>query len=105
MPLHDVTLDTNVLLHSCNPIEVRQSHCINLISTLLLCDTKLTLDYGFSTDPAKNRSLIGAEYLQNVVPGSLPAEFLIHLARNDRILMVKASIETQLSKKINKLVA
>lgn len=104
MPLPDVTVDTNVLMHACNPIEVRCQDSIAFIGELLASSTGLAIDEGFSTDPAQNRSLIGAEYLEKLVPGSFSASAIIQLALSGRIVVVASKISPQQSKKLNQMV-
>jgi hypothetical protein len=105
MALADVTIDTNVLLHSCNPIEQRHTASVSFLQDLLACTAKLAVDDGFSLDAAKNRSLICAEYLAKLVPGSLPSAVLIQLALTGRIVTVPMVVAPQSSKKLNQLVA
>lgn len=105
MSLADLTLDTNVLLHSCNSGESRQAHSVKLLKSLLSCTASIAIDKGFSIDPAMNRSLIGAEYLEKLVPGTLPSSIITHLARTGRISEVSASLPAQSSKQLNQLVS
>jgi hypothetical protein len=105
MPLADLTLDTNVLLHSCNPIEGRHGASIEFLHCLLGCTTKLAIDEGFSLDPAQNRSLIGGEYLAKIVPGTLPSAVLTQLALTGRVTTFKSSVNAQAAKKLNQMVA
>jgi len=106
MPFPDLTVDTNVLLHSCNAIEPRHAYSVDLLRRLLACPTtKLAIDEGFSTDQAANTSLIGGEYLAKIVPGSLPSVVLQQLALTGRIAITARSISAQNSNKLNQLVA
>ncbi|WP_156957947.1 hypothetical protein [Paracidovorax oryzae] len=105
MPLHDVTIDTNVLMHACNPIENRHTDSIEFINALLNSATMLAMDEGFSVDPGQNRSLIGAEYLAKLVPGSISSVAIIQLALSGRVVVVESRILPQLSKKLNQMVA
>ncbi|WP_157214586.1 hypothetical protein [Polaromonas sp. CF318] len=105
MPLPDLTIDTNVFLHSCNNIELRHGDSLNLVQHLLSCTTNLAIDEGFSLDSALNKSLIGSEYLNKIVPGSLPSALLTSLALGGRISMFKTKLTPQLSKKLNQMVA
>jgi hypothetical protein len=105
MPLADLTIDTNVFLHSCNPIEQRFGHAVALMQRLLSCSAMLCVDDGFSTNTAANRSLIGGEYLQKLVPGTLPAQVLAHLALHGRISQLSRSTNVATSRKVNQLIA
>ena len=105
MPLVDVTVDTNVFMHACNPNEPRYADSISFVNTLLASIASLAIDAGFSTDPSKNTSLIGAEYLAKLVPGSLPHYAVAHLALNGRVAVYGSSLSPQLSKKLNQMVS
>ena len=100
MPLADLTLDTNVLLHSCNPIEARHGASVEFLQCLLGCTTKLAIDEGFSLDEALNRSLIGGEYLAKIVPGTLPSAVLTQLALTGRVTTFKC-LQSMLSPRRN----
>jgi hypothetical protein len=106
MPFPDLTVDTNVFLHSCNAVESRQAHSIDFLIRLLNCPaTKLAIDVGFSTDPSINTSLIGGEYLAKLVPGTLPSSVLQQLALTGRIAITAKSVNPQNSNKLNQLVS
>src|SRR5262245_6125258 len=105
MPLPDVTVDTNVLMHACNPNELRHTDAIEFLNSLVKSVASLAIDSGFSSDPAKNRSLIGGEYLAKLVPGSLPAYAVAHLALSGRVAVVASKLSPQLSRKLNQLIA
>lgn len=104
MPLPDVTIDTNVLMHACNPNEKRYQHSVAFVNSMLASSAHLAMDPGFSNDPAQNKSLIGAEYLEKLVPGSLPTYAITQLALTGRVLIVPTSLSPQLSKKLNQMV-
>jgi hypothetical protein len=105
MPIPDLTIDTNVLLHSCNPVEGRHKMSLEFVSALLGCAANLAIDEGFDLNPAKNRSLIGAEYLTKLVPGTLPSYVVTQLALSGRISVYKCSVCVQHTKKLNQLVS
>lgn len=105
MPLADLTLDTNVLLHSCNTIEERHDASIEFLQCLLKCTTKLAIDEGFSLDPALNRSFICDEYLTKIVPGTFPSAVLTQLALTGRVTTFKSSVSLQSAKKLNQMVS
>jgi hypothetical protein len=75
------------------------------LQQLLASTTKLAIDEGFSVESAANKSLIGAEYLEKLVPGTLPSQVLIALANTGRVTTFKSSLQPQLAKKLNQLVA
>lgn len=105
MPLTDVTIDTNVFMHACNSTEPRQGDSIGLMRSMLASTTNLAIDSGFSVDPAKNTSLIGAEYLSKLVPGTLPHMLVAHLAGSGRVTIVSGKMSSQDSKKLNQMIA
>lgn len=105
MPLVDVTVDTNVFMHACNPKEARYTDSVDFVNSLLGSIAKLAIDPGFSTDPALNASLIGGEYLAKLVPGSLPHYAVAHLALNGRISICAKSLAPQQAQKLNQMVA
>ena len=99
--MSDITIDTNVFVHALNPEEIRNSASLNLLQTLLSTTCKIVIDIGFDMDESKNKSLIGAEYLKHLPPGSLPYAIVADLAQNGRISFVEKSTQPHISKKIN----
>src|SRR6266849_4956196 len=83
--LPDIVIDTNVLCHADNPVEPRCAASRSLMSRLLDVPTQLCVDKGFALDRARNRSHICAEYLDMVVPGSVPYAVLTHLFASGRV--------------------
>ena len=105
MPVPDLTIDTNVLMHACNPNENRFGDAVLFLTALLAAAaTKLAIDDGFDLDPANNKSLIGAEYLQKLVPGSLASSVVAALARQERISIHSRALPIQHSKKLDQMV-
>jgi len=98
--LNEIVIDTNVLLHAGNSQEQRQEACIQLIAALHECDCHLCVDNGFSFEEAKNRSLIGSEYLKHLRFGSLGYEIVTHLAKTQRIKNVPTKVPQQTAKHI-----
>lgn len=106
MPVPDLTIDTNVLMHACNPNEDRFGDAVLFLTALLAAAaTKLAIDDGFNLDPAINKSLIGAEYLQKLVPGSLASSVVAALALQQRIAIHSSSLSVQHNKKLNQMVS
>jgi hypothetical protein len=105
MPIVDVTIDTNVLMHSCNPNENRCNVSIAFLSALVSSNCLLALDPGFTTDAGTNRSLIGGEYLEKLIPGSLPFAAIAHLAGSGRIKVVTSKVPANLGRKINQMIS
>ncbi len=105
MALSDVVLDTNVLLHASNPIETRFEDARKFLSALVDSTTALCVDEGFHLEEAKNRSLIGAEYLDKLVSGTLGHALIAKMALEGRVAFVKASMATSDTKKLNQMLA
>lgn len=105
MPIPDLTVDTNVLMHACNPNEGRCTDAIAFLTAMLAASAKLAIDSGFHIDPAKNTSLIGGEYLQKLVPGSLAFSVITALALSSRIAITSANLPVQHNKKLVRAVA
>lgn len=95
MALTDVTVDTNVMMHACNPNEKRCASAIEFLQGLLAANTLLAVDEGFHVESSLNKSHIAAEYLEKFVPGSLAAAVVRSLAINNRILNVSIAIPYQ----------
>ncbi len=64
--VEDLTIDTNVFLHS---VDIRQEHrpaCQELLNKLLSGNAQLCIDEGFDIVESRNRSKIGSEYHQHL---------------------------------------
>src|SRR5439155_16995687 len=91
--LSDIVIDTNVFLHAQNPNEQRFAASGRLLELLLRVKTALCVDPGFSLDEARNRSLIGAEYLEKIRFGSIGYATLIQISLGNRIKLVERQID------------
>jgi hypothetical protein len=100
----DIVVDTNVWVHANNANEQRQEHAIALAKALLEAATGLCIDDGFDLEPAKNRSTIGAEYLNNLRAGMLGYEVVVALAKAGRIKLISRNAPAATSQKINQLI-
>lgn len=103
--LPDIVIDTNVLCHADNPVEPRCAASRSLMSRLLDVPTQLCVDRGFALDRARNRSHICAEYLDMVVPGSVPYAVLTHLFASGRVREVDRRPDHATAKKVMRMVA
>lgn len=103
--MRDITVDTNVLMHSCNPGESRHAASAEFIQGLLASDVCVAIDDGFSVNETENRSLIGAEYLAKLVPGSLPFQALRQLALTGRMIAISARLDPHASKRLNRMIS
>jgi hypothetical protein len=105
MPLQDLTVDTNVLMHASNPEEQRFDDSIALLKKILGLATSIAIDEQFHTDLSKNRSLIGQEYMSKLVTGTLGYNFVVQLAQLGRVVVVPTTLNAQTSRKLNRLVS
>jgi predicted nucleic acid-binding protein len=103
--LHDIVIDTNVLMHAENPNEVRSESAAKLIRTLLSCRAKLCVDEGFAIEESRNRSLIAGEYLERLRAGGVGLAFIVHLARNGRVSEVSSKVEQSLARFLTRRVS
>jgi predicted nucleic acid-binding protein len=97
--MDDVVVDTNVFVHSNNPQEETYAASRQLVEKISNCSAKLCLDEGFHTDPAKNRSKIGYEYIKHVRHGSLAFALILKLVTQQRIRILPCKVDAR-SKKI-----
>lgn len=102
MALVDIVIDTNILLHANNPGYPGQASCIEFLDNIQASTELLCLDEGFHTDEAKNRSLIGSEYLQKLrTPGTRGRLFVEAMFRSQRCKEVPVKVEQRVLKVIN----
>jgi predicted nucleic acid-binding protein len=102
--LVDVVLDTNVLLHADDERQDHQADARGLLDDLLVNETALCVDAGFDTDTAKNRSLIGGEYLENLNPTHTAMAVIAHLFATDRVRFVSRSVPPAVKKCVEQCV-
>lgn len=98
--LVDIVLDTNVLMHAENPEEPRMPMCCELVSQMTNCATHLCVDEGFDLDEAKNRSVIGSEYLKHLRFGMVGYELVKHLAVSQRVKQKSRNVPQNVSRHI-----
>lgn len=87
MALTDIVVDSNVFVHCSG--EPGASQCdmsVSFVTALVACETVCRIDEGFSVNEAKNRSLIGAEYLAVIHAGTLGYQVLFRLATTQRLV-------------------
>ncbi len=101
--LDDVVVDTNVMLHAQNPNEGRFSDSQALLRCLLEIPISLCVDEGFDISQERNRSHIGAEYLEHLRFGSIGYTVISHLASNSRIKHLPRLAPRPVSRRINQL--
>jgi hypothetical protein len=96
--LSDLVLDTNVLLHASNPYSLEFGASSGFLEKLLYLPTILCVEEGFSTDRARNRSIIMGEYFDNLRQGTVGYEFILSLASSARINGVKKQVNPREAK-------
>jgi hypothetical protein len=98
--MQDVVVDTNVLMHASDPRERLCPAARQFAEKILGTDVKICVDEGFDTDPAKNRSLIGHEYLTHIRFGSFAYGFILKLAGQRRISPLSRHVDPRAKKLI-----
>lgn len=98
--LSDIVVDANILVHANNFHEPRQSDAREFLLLLHKSESLLCVDEGFHIDEAKNRSIIGYEYLKHLSFGMLGFAVVAYLASSSRIKVVPRKVPEGVSKKI-----
>ncbi len=104
MPLIDLVIDTNVLVHASNGQVPKQRHSINLIDYLLASSEVICIDDGFVWDDT-NRSFIGSEYRNHLKNGMLGYTFVVTMLAGKRFKECSRSVPVNISKKINQCIS
>ena len=105
MPLNDIVIDTNILMHANNSQEPSQADCINLIQNLLSSEVKLCLDEGLDVNEAKNKSRIWHEYMDNLrTHGTTGRSFLEKILQQKRIKEISKRVTPRTIKLINQTI-
>jgi hypothetical protein len=104
MPLIDIIIDTCVLLHAGNPNEQRQQDSKKLIDFILSSSVPLCIDEGWAVGDS-NRSLIVAEYNENLKSGMLGHYFLAAIFSRGQYQERSKSTPAAISAKINQLIS
>ncbi len=105
MPVADLVVDTNVLMHASNPTEARFADCVAFLERLIESTTALCVDEGFSVVEADNRSLIGTEYLTHLVHGAMGHSVVTHLAQTGRVVERSTRLAVAGARKLNQLIS
>ena len=100
----DIVIDTNVLMHAGNPDQDYFEDAVSFLTTLQKKSILLCVDEGFDLDEAKNRSLIGGEYLTHLRFGSAGYNVIAVLAASRRIKECSKRVEARTRKKIDQLI-
>jgi len=99
--LTDIVVDTNVFVHASNPVVTYCAEAKILLTALKNGTTLLCIDEGYNEDPARNQSLIGGEYQENIKPIMLAHAIIAELASTLRIKQVPKRVQPAIAKKIN----
>jgi hypothetical protein len=103
--LIDVTVDTNVFLHSANQGEERCAASREFLHGLLDGDTFLCIDEGFDIDESRNKSIIGCEYLANLRFVDPAFAVIVALGKKGRILGLKRTTDSATQRRILRLIS
>ena len=103
--LSELVIDTNVLAHCHNTIEPRAADALRLTKAIIAGNQVLCVDEGFSMEEARNRSLIGAEYLKHLRVGTPGYAMVAHLAQRKRIRSVpKRPTSSRAKRRIDQII-
>lgn len=102
--LDDVTVDTNVFLHSVNEAEERCAASKEFLEDLLRGDTFICIDEGFDMDESKNKSAIGCEYHSNLRYVNTAFAVLVALGRKGQIKQVNRAAVPAANRRILQMV-
>jgi hypothetical protein len=102
--LDDLVVDTDVFVHASNPGVTYCTDARCLLTVLEGVSTVLRVDEGFDVDPARNRSLIGGQYLEHLHFGMLAFAFVSQLASTGRIIPVSRNVVPAVGKRINQII-
>jgi hypothetical protein len=103
--LIDVTVDTNVFLHSANEGEQRCDASKQFLQGLLAGTALLCIDEGFDVKESQNKSIIGCEYLANLRFVHTAYAVIVELAKKGRLLSLTRTTDPSTNKKILRLVS
>jgi len=84
----DVTIDTNVLVHTGNKSTHFYSSAIKTLEIVKTRDLSICVDDVFSLDGAKNTSVIGHEYIQHVRQGTFAYMFLLDRLTKNKVVQI-----------------
>jgi hypothetical protein len=104
--LVDLVVDTNVFVHAHNSEQAYSKDSLMVANALLEpgVGTSLRVDPGFSPVEAQNRSKIGSEYFQWLVPGMVGHHLIQELAATKRLIPVVLPTANTLKGRVRELV-
>lgn len=104
MPLTDIVLDTNVLVHATTGDAKFQGMSIKLLEYLNGSTELICVDEGFSIED-DNSSLIGSEYFKHLKNGMIGYSFVVSILQSRRIKECPAGIPAHVSQKVNQCIS
>lgn len=99
--LQDIVVDTNVLVHATNSKDPHFADAVDFVKRLQASATMLAMDSGFDAQSAKNKSLLGGEYLGLLKPMTVSYMALVHLATHGRIRECSTQVSDAQRKYLN----
>ncbi|MCP9752364.1 hypothetical protein [Ferruginibacter sp. HRS2-29] len=105
MPLIDIVVDTNVLMHASDRKEAMHQDSINLLNYLSNSTELLCVDKGFTWDDS-NKSLIGAEYRKHIKNGMLAYSLLVKLFSSRRTKeLTLSTVPALITRRVNQCIS
>lgn len=99
MPLNDIVIDTNILMHANNHEAISQGECIKVINYLLTSSELICVDTAVDV----NRSFILNEYFSNLrTPGTAGRAFIEQMLKTGRFKAVSKSAGSRATGLINR---
>jgi len=102
--LHDIVVDTNVLVHASNPAVALHEAALLFVTALTTSKSMLCVDEGFDIREANNRSLIASEYRQHLIVGMVGYSVIVALASSGRVKQVAKAVNAATRNRVRKLV-
>jgi hypothetical protein len=100
--LDDVVIDTNVLMHACDPRQAHQGQCLRLIELMRDGNALLLVDEG--TNPQKPlEGFVMSEYTARLAPGTPGQELLILLLSSSRVSGVPRHVPRPVAKELERI--
>lgn len=98
MPLSDITIDTNILMHANNTNEIKQGDCIALLNYLLASSEMICIDEEVNID----KSRILHEYVDKLrTHGTTGRNFIEKIFKQKRFKPISKRTDHRITKIIN----
>lgn len=102
--MKEIVVDTNVFVRANNDALKDCADCVVFLDALETASTLLCVDEGFNSDPARNKSLIGHEYITHLQLGMKGYTTLLVLLQSDRVKVRPKTISASSLKRLNQLI-